>query len=60
MVDNDEKISVADAMTKHGGSFVRSLGQSIYHADPINTQKIHDAFYGYWQEYKKIAEQTKD
>jgi len=48
---NDERITVADNMVKYGGSFVKALGQALYHADPINTQKVKDAFSEYWEEY---------
>jgi len=47
----DEKITVADNMVKFGGSFVRSLGEALYHADPINTRKIKDTFSEYWEQF---------
>ena len=59
MVGHDEVIDVATAMKAHGGSFVKSLGETLFHADPINVQKIHDAFPELWAEYKEIAQANK-
>ena len=47
----EEKYFVMSGMIKFGAVFVQSLGQALYHADPINTKKIKDAFPEYWAEY---------
>ena len=53
--ENDEKISIAKAMRRYGGSFVSSLGEALIHADPINTMKIQKAFPDYWKQYKAMG-----
>lgn len=53
MVDYYEQHKVARSMIKWGGSFIRSIGDALMHADRINAQKIHDAFPEYWEEYLK-------
>ena len=55
MIDRDEKVDVQLAMRAHGGSFVKSLGEALTHADHINAQKIKNAFPEYWEEYKEMA-----
>jgi hypothetical protein len=44
-----------EAMEKYGGSFVKSLANAWYHADPINKKKLEDTFH-YFEEYKKYEE----
>lgn len=60
MVDYDEQIYVAKAMIKRGGSFAHYLGESLMHADPVNAQKIHDAFPEYWFEYLKKSKKLEE
>ena len=50
-----EVIYVAWAMRAYGGSFVKSLGEALDHADDINAQKIKNAFPDYWTEYKDMG-----
>ncbi len=47
----DEKYLVSTAMIKHGGSFVKSLGEALTHADKSNTLKIKSTWPEYWQKY---------
>lgn len=54
-----EKLNVANAMIKYGGSFVVALGQALLKADHINTNKIKDAFSDYWIKYLTMS-QRKD
>lgn len=49
---------VAAAMRKWGGSFVESLGTALVHADPINAQKIHDAWPEIWNEYLNMGSEN--
>ncbi len=52
----DEKLEVAEAMIKYGGSFVKALGQALMLADNENAQRIKIAFKEYWEKYKKMKE----
>lgn len=52
----DEAIYTAQAMVRHGGSFVAALGKAIFHADMENTVKIKQAFPEYWERYKRLGE----
>jgi len=54
MIDQDEKIQVAESMQKYGGSFVKALGLALIKADRINTARIQNAFPEYWKQYKKV------
>ena len=50
-----EKIKIARAMIKYGGSFVSALGVALIGADVHNTYKIKNAFPEYWEKYSEIA-----
>ncbi len=52
---HDQTVAVAEAMTKHGGSFARYLGQALFHADYFNVMKINRAFPLYWDKYLLMA-----
>jgi predicted oxidoreductase (fatty acid repression mutant protein) len=52
MFDYEEAMIVANAMNKYGGSFVRSLGTCLSHADSDNTRRIKEAFPEYWETYR--------
>ena len=54
-----EKLDVANAMIKFGGSFVQALGQALLQADHINAKKIESAFSEYWIQYLTMS-QRKD
>lgn len=59
MVDYNEQNRVARAMIRWGGSFIRYLGEALIRADPINAQKIQDAFPEYWKDYLKKSKMLK-
>jgi len=50
-----DKLSVANAMITHGGSFVAALGEALIKADSENTVRIRMAFPEYWKQYEEIA-----
>jgi tryptophan synthase beta subunit len=50
-----EELRIVENMEKYGGSFVESLAQCFYHADPINFQKLKHTFALYWEEYEKLG-----
>lgn len=52
---SDESISVANAMEKYGGGFVKSLGVALFCADEVNAQKIKKTWPKYWAKYLEIA-----
>jgi len=56
----DEEMTVVDTMKQYGGSFVKALAECFYHADPINFNKLKDAFSEYWSQYEKMADRKKD
>lgn len=55
----EEKNIVVKNMTKYGGGFVKSLGQTLMKADGVNTKKIKMVFGGYWQEYLNWENENK-
>lgn len=60
MVDYYEQNKVARAMIKWGGSFIHYLGESLMRADPVNAQRIHDAFPEHWDAYLKKSKKLED
>ena len=56
MIDQDEKVLVAQAMIEYGGGFVKQLGVALMLADMDNQQKIKDTWPEYWEEFKKKGE----
>ncbi len=60
MIPTDEKIYVENGMVKYGGSFVSALGHALMHADPINAQKIKDAWPKYWEESLEIGKKLRE
>lgn len=48
--------AMIEAMIQFGGSFVKSLGYALVHADPINYQKLERAFPEYFKEYVDMAD----
>lgn len=48
------------AMRKYGGTFVRSLGITLGHADPGNAAKLKAAFPELWLEYHGIGKKEHD
>lgn len=55
----EEKYFVILGMINRGGSFVKSLGEALSHADSINVQKIKQAFPEYWDEYLEWGKRIK-
>ncbi|MCK5281842.1 MAG: hypothetical protein KAK00_00370 [Nanoarchaeota archaeon] len=56
-IDNihDESITVSKGMLKYGGSFIRSIGESLNHADDNNKQKIKDTWPEEWNKYPELG-----
>lgn len=48
-------LDVANAMIKHGGSFVEALGRALLLADSDNAQRIKKAFPSYWGVHAILA-----
>ena len=46
---------ITESMLKFGGSFVRSLAQTILLADEINTRRLIAAFPEYLDQYEEMA-----
>lgn len=57
---DDEKINVANAMIKHGGSFVKQLGVMLLEADAINTIKIKKTWPDYWAQYVTVKTKLEE
>ena len=55
----NERLAVADAMIRRGGSFVHHLGHALLRADQFNTRTIKLAFPGYWTEYLEWAKKDQ-
>lgn len=51
MYFGDETYYVAKGMTQEGGSFVKVLGEALFHADGANARRIKQAFPEYWEQY---------
>lgn len=49
--EHDERLRVAEAMQTYGGSFVKSLGVALLHADRENTRRVKQTWPEYWQKY---------
>lgn len=56
MLDQEELYTVYTNMQKHGGSFVKVLGELIMRADHISQAKIKNTWPEYWDEYKTKEE----
>lgn len=50
---------VSENMQLYGGSFVKKLGEALIHADPVNRNKIKEAFKEYWDEYNHFGEEKR-
>lgn len=48
----EEEIKIVEKMLRFGGGFVKALAKCFYQADPINFQKLKNAFPEYWEEYR--------
>lgn len=49
---NERDSWTVDAMEKYGGGFVQHIAKLARKADPINLQKVKDAWPEYWSEYE--------
>lgn len=64
-LNSSELFTMITLMQSHGGSFVSSLAQALRYADPVNRQRILDAFpdlvekYGPTSRFMKPAELTR-
>ncbi len=52
-MEQDEKLVITQRMKLRGGSFAKALAEAMLHADPINLQKIEEAFPELIKEYKE-------
>ena len=43
------------AMTTFGGGFVKALAQAAHQADPINLERLKQAFPEYWKKYTDMG-----
>jgi len=50
-VIKERDMRTLDRMTRHGGSFLRSIAEAARVADSINYAALKDAFPGYWMRY---------
>ena len=55
----EEKYFVIIGMINQGGSFVKSLGEALSHADTINVQKIKNTWPEYWNKYLEVGKKLK-
>lgn len=53
MINQSERIEIAELMAKYGGGFVKALSECVFRADDDNLQKLQDAFPEYFEEYRK-------
>lgn len=51
----DQDLVTIAAMKEFGGSFVKQLGETALHADPINLAKIKETWPEYWARYEHQA-----
>ncbi|HDZ27927.1 hypothetical protein LCGC14_0862610 [marine sediment metagenome] len=51
MEKEEEKYLVSLGMRERGGSFVRSIGEALSHADATNAEKIKETWPEYWKEF---------
>jgi hypothetical protein len=50
---------ILDAMEKYGGSFVKSLSNTMRLADPINFERLRAAFDDRWKQYTSMARHVR-
>jgi hypothetical protein len=50
--DHDLRLDIAGNMRTYGGSFVKNLAECVITADPKNTRKLVNAFFGYFMDYQ--------
>jgi len=49
-----EIVDIAHAMIQYGGSFAKHIGEALLHADPINMEKLLNAFPEMIKEYERF------
>ena len=54
------KETIAEYFTTYGGSFVKSIGEALRHADPFNTYKLLDTFKEYVIQYLNVFNITEN
>lgn len=59
-MNEPDEIDVANAMIRHGGSFVKALGEAFFRADLNNKDRIRRAFPDYWATYTNLARRFKE
>ena len=52
---HNEKIALAGAMKKYGGSFARALTECFLFADDENLERLCNAFPEYVEKYSRLA-----
>jgi len=52
----EEKYFVSLGMRERGGSFVKSIGEALLHADVNNVQKIKNTWPEYWKEFLEYGQ----
>lgn len=53
------KETIAEYFSSYGGSFVKSIGEALRHADPFNTYKLLDTFKEYVTQYIQTFDNTE-
>jgi len=53
---SDDRVRIADAMIRHGGSFAKALGRALRIADPRNVERIERTWPGTWKTYSWYAQ----
>ncbi len=53
-MNRDEMIEIAEKMLEYGGSFVKQIGGAVLHADPINMEKLDEAFGDLFESYRRF------
>lgn len=59
MIIEEEKYFVCIGMRRFGGGFVKSLGETLLHADWVNVGKIKETWSEYWEEYLKMGKKLE-
>lgn len=52
ILTSDQKFKLVENMRRYGGNFVGKLADALVAADPVNAQKIYDAFPEIVEKYK--------
>ena len=52
ILTSEQKFKLVENMRRYGGNFVSKLADALIAADPVNAQKIYDAFPEIVEKYK--------